>query len=129
MVQGASAGYYNFHLVDPLSDDFALLLTNAQILPLVANETGEGTSPLALERDIYAIMALNSAYDIDWAGIEEKVVMVNGELSSGNQIYYGTQIQNAGNSNVIINVISGHGYADLLYGTNTEQNVWTHFLD
>ena len=128
MVQGVAAGYYNFHQ-DPLSDDFALLLTDDQILPLFANQIGEGTSPLALEQDVYAILALNGAYTIDWAGIQEKVVMVNGELSSGNQIYYGTQIQNAGNSNVIINVIPGYGYADLLYGTNAEQNVWTHFLD
>ena len=128
MVNGVSKGYYDFHY-DPLDDDFALLLTDAKNLPLVANQIGEGTSPLALERDIYAIMALNGAYTIDWAGIQEKVVMVNGELSSGNQIYYGTQIQNAGNSNVIINVIPGYGYVDLLYGTNAEQDVWTHFLD
>jgi len=64
-----------------------------------------------------------------WANIQEKVIMINGELGPGNQIYYGTQIQNAGNSNVNINVIAGHGYADLLYSTNAEQNVWTHFLD
>jgi hypothetical protein len=128
MVQGAAFGYYNFN-DNPLLDNFGLLSTNVQVLGFVANETGEGTTPLALARDIYAILALNDAYTINWAGIQEKVIMVNGELSSGYQTYYATQIQNAGNSNVIINVIPDHGYADLLYGANAEQNVWSHFLD
>lgn len=128
MMQGVAAGYYNFS-PDPATDDFGLLQTDIQVLPLFASEIGEGTSPIALERDIYGILALNNAYSIDWAGIREKVVMINGEFSSGNQTYYGTQIRNAGNSNVVINVIPGFGYADLLFGTNAEQAVWTHILD
>ena len=128
MVQGAAAGYYEPN-PDPLYDNFGLFRTDTQILPIVANETGEGTTPLAFERDIYAILSLNGAYTIDWSGIREKVVMVNGELSSGYQTYYGTQIMEAGNTNVTIHVIPDHGYADLLYGQDAEQNVWPHFLE
>ncbi|MGE5530299.1 MAG: hypothetical protein ACM3X6_14325 [Patescibacteria group bacterium] len=128
MVQGASAGYYNFQL-DPRADDFALLQTDAGILPQAAGQFGEGTTPIAIDRDIYALLSLNGAYTIDWKGIQEKVVMINGQLSSGNQTYYGTRIREAGNTDVSIHIIPGYGYADLLYGTNAERDVWTYFLE
>lgn len=128
MIQGAAAGYYQFSQ-DPLDDDYDLLHTEIQTLALVANQIGEGSIPIALDRDMYAVMALNGAYTIDWSGIKEEVVMVNGQFSSGEQVYYGTQIRNAGNPNVTINVIPGYAYVDLLYGANAEQDVWRYFLD
>ncbi|MDY6933905.1 MAG: hypothetical protein SVZ03_06740 [Spirochaetota bacterium] len=128
MIQGVCNGYYNFD-IDPLQDDFGLTKTDHQVMPIVAADIGQGTAPLALAKDMYGLLALSGDYTIDWCGIEERVVMVNGEFSSGDQSYYGTLIQNAGNSDVTLSIINGYGYADLLWGTDAEAEVWPYLID
>lgn len=128
LVKGVCDGYYNFH-PDPLLDDFALTKTDVQVFSEMAAEIGSGSTALAFAIDAYALLALNGAYTIDWSGIDETVVMVNGELSSGSQTYYGTRIINAGNSDVSIVVVPEYGYADLMWGTNAEQDVWQNFVE
>lgn len=128
MVQGAAAGYYEF-ADNPTDDNYALTRTDMADLQKAAMLSGTGTMPLALGRDIYAILALNGQYRIDWSEINEKVIMVNSEYSAGYQTYYGTLIKQGGNEEVEIHIVPDYGYVDLLYAPSAEEDVWQFFLD
>ncbi|MCW8966820.1 MAG: hypothetical protein OQK82_09085, partial [Candidatus Pacearchaeota archaeon] len=125
--QGINAGYYNFAL-DPQSDSYGFTYTNLEDLVQVAMNIGTGIVPIAYNRDISAIQALNGAYEIDWSGIDERVIMINSEYSSGNQAYYGTLIQLAGNNDVSFNLIQGYAYIDLLLSPFAANDVWPFIL-
>ncbi|MBN2442153.1 MAG: hypothetical protein JXJ04_12435 [Spirochaetales bacterium] len=127
MIQGVTAGYYNYAL-DPLSDSYGFTYTSLGDLVQVGMNIGTGIIPIAYNRDIYALQSLNGAYEIDWSGIEERVIMINSEYSSGNQAYYGTLIQLAGNNDVSLNLIQGYAYIDLLLSPYAAYDVWPFIL-
>ncbi len=128
MIQGLAAGFYEFS-VDPALDSFGLTRTKKERIFDVVSLIGEGTSPIALGRDIYGLLSLDdNAYRIHWENIDEKVVMVNGQYSSGEQTYYGTLIKRYGNPDVRITVVPDYAYLDLLYAEDAEADVWPLFL-
>ena len=127
IIQGVTAGYYNYAL-DPLSDSYGFTYTSLGDLVQVGMNISTGIIPIAYNRDIYALQALNGAYEIDWSGIEERVIMINSEYSSGNQAYYGTLIQLAGNNDVSLNLIQGYAYIDLLLSPYAAYDVWPYIL-
>ncbi|RJP61111.1 MAG: hypothetical protein C4541_02675 [Candidatus Auribacter fodinae] len=128
MMQGVAAGYYNF-APDPLDDDFGLNLTPLNILAQIPATAGSGITPIALNRDIYAVQALNGAYTIDWTGITENVIMINAEFSSGYQNYYQTLIENATGNTADFHFIPGYAYVDLLYAPTAEEDVWQYCIE
>ncbi|MFH0977614.1 MAG: hypothetical protein V1874_17685 [Spirochaetota bacterium] len=128
MLQGVSAGYYNFAF-DPAQDTFGLNNISLPVVDAATLLNGSGITPIAINRDLHALLSLNGQYTINWKGIKEKVIMVNGQYSSGNQTYYGTLIQNAGNNDVSITVIPGYAYLDLLLGENAQTDVWPYFIN
>jgi hypothetical protein len=128
MIQGAAAGYY-IPAYDPQYDAYGLSYTNPEDLAQIALYMGTGIIPIAYNRDVYAIQAQNGAYNIDWPGIGEEVVMINSEYSSGNQAYYGTLIREAGNEDVSLTVIPGYAYIDLLLSPYADTDVWHYIVE
>lgn len=127
MVQGNVAGDYEFAL-DPTNDVFGFTLTDFDRLRAAAAEIGSGIAPVALARDYTSAIADLEDYSIPWAGIQEKVVWINGQFGMGAQMYGAQLIRSSGNTNVTAVVAPGYGHLDLIYSETARQDIWPRLL-
>ena len=127
MVQGNTAGDYDF-APDPADDSFELTLTDTDRLRQAVVEVGSGIAPVALARDYTSAIANLCGYRINWAGIQEKVTWINGELGMGAQTFGAKLIRRSGNTNVTVAVMPGYGHVDLIYSETAREDVWSRLL-
>jgi pimeloyl-ACP methyl ester carboxylesterase len=128
MVQGNAAGTYVLN-DDPLKDTFGLKLSDLDQLGQAAAEVGSGIVPVALLRDYTSSIAELGDYRIHWAGIQEKVLWINGGLGMGYQTYGAELIRSlANNHKVTVAVVPGYGHVDLIYSKTARKDVWSRLL-
>jgi pimeloyl-ACP methyl ester carboxylesterase len=127
MVMGNALGYYDFAL-DPQEDQYGLILTDSSRLQAAANEVGSGIGVLALIRDYTSAIADLPPYQINWAGIQEKVIWVNGEMGMGAQTYGAELVSQSGNHDVKVVIVPGYGHIDMILGSTAAQDVWANFI-
>ena len=127
MVQGNTAGDYEFASTPP-EDRFELTRTDVDRLRQALAEVKSGTAPVALLRDYTSAIANLQDYRIHWAGIQEKVTWLNGELGMGAQTFGAKLIWGSGNTNVTVAVIPGYGHVDLIYSETAREDVWSRLL-
>jgi pimeloyl-ACP methyl ester carboxylesterase len=127
MVLGHAAGHYDFAL-DPQQDSYGLTQMDVSRLEAAANEVGSGIGALALVRDYTAAIADLPPYQIDWTGIQEKMIWVNGGLGMGAQTYGAELVRQSGNPHVDVVVVPGYGHMDMVIGRTAAQDVWSHLL-
>jgi len=125
--QGFLNGSYTFNL-DPLQDQSQLGKTTIETVRAAVQALDSGLNPNAYRRDLFAVLADNGAYPINWAGIQEKVVWVNGELGFGDHDFGARLIRQSGNQQVKFNVVPGYGHADMTFSTTADHDVWQWLL-
>lgn len=125
--QGFLNGTYTFN-PDPLQDQYTLGKTPLGTVWLAVQALDSGLNPNAYRRDLFAVFAGNGACSINWSGINEKVVWVNGELGFGNHDYGARLIQQGGNQQVKFSVVPGYGHADMTFSSTADKDVWLQLL-
>jgi pimeloyl-ACP methyl ester carboxylesterase len=128
LVQGTLAGYYFFD-IDPLNDEYGFTLCEFDTMIAALNESKSGFMPIALHRDFSAAASYSGIYDIDWAGIKEKVIWVNMELGYGDRTYGADLIKQNGNANVRVIIVPGYAHGDVLWSSTAYVDVWPLLLE
>jgi hypothetical protein len=128
MVAGHTAGHYEWG-IDPLDDVFEMEHADLDRLRQMALATGSGISPMPLLRDYTAAIADRDEYRIDWSGIDERLIWINGEGGMGTQAHGAELVRAAGNTNVTVSVIPGYGHIDVLFSRTAQEDVWPLLLD
>jgi pimeloyl-ACP methyl ester carboxylesterase len=118
------AGAYRLAL-DARRDEFSFTNVERSTLLEATTATPNGLFPIALARDYWAVTAGNPAYTIDWAAIACKLVWLNTELGYAAQSHGAALAQQAGNRDVVVDIVPGYGHNDILLGRNARSDAWS----
>lgn len=124
---GTLAGQYNFDL-DPVNDTYSFTYSRLEVVVDALNKCNSGLIPMALHRDFTEAASYAGPYQINWAGIGEKVTWINMQLGYNEKTYGAELIKQAGNDNVNVVIVPGYAHGDVLWSDTAEDGVWPLLL-
>lgn len=127
LVKGVLAGRYVF--ADAAREDrYAFTRTRFPTFFATVDAVGSGLIAVALERDVWALTAGDPAYALDWSAIRQPVIWINTEYGYGPHRFGAQLIREAGNANVVDNVLAGYGHGDILWAETARFDVWEQLV-
>lgn len=125
--KGWCAGEYIFK-EDPKKDIYFLEHTKEKTLKLAAFKTNSGIYPYRTLLDIFSVLAGGKNYSICYENIKCEILWINSEFGMGNHTYVIEKIRNYGGK-VKFFLIENYGHADLIYGNNAKEDVWSYIFN